>query len=145
MRESLARECRVFARYLTKQDAPDSVVAKYLDYHERFPDQPAAPFDGTLVRAASSSKALLLCADAYTATLRKHALLRRKLVLTLALLECTPPASDWLDGTSSSSSTGAVLRMISSAAGFAACLVAGVIVFEPVRLWSSATGGRRSD
>ena len=97
MRESLARECRVFARYLTNQDAPDSVIARYLDYHERFLNQHPASFEGTLVRAALSSAALRPCADAYTAAFRKNALLRRKLVLTLSLLECTPPLSDWLD------------------------------------------------
>jgi hypothetical protein len=144
MRESLTRECRVFARYLTDHDAPDSVIAKYLDYHERFPNQRSTVFDEALVRAALASAALRPCADAYTAAFRKNAALRRKLVLTLSLLESTPTASDWLDTPRSSSSAAALLRIVVGVAASAACLVAGVTVFEPVRLWCALTGGRDS-
>jgi hypothetical protein len=95
--KQLEREARIFSRYLTGLPATGYVADKYAAYHRGQP-MDGDPFDRFLVGIASLTPALTRIADCYAVRFRKGAALRKKLALVLALSECTPPTSAYLDG-----------------------------------------------
>jgi len=99
-RRRLEREARVFGRYLSGRTPPESLVAKYVDGHARADvaaGRGADRFDRFLVAFARAGVLPARVADVWSAFLRRRSVLRRKLVLAVALLECAPPGSTALD------------------------------------------------
>jgi hypothetical protein len=98
----LERECDTFCRAMVGRSAPDRVRAAYVRAHENGPilrDAPEKPtrFDDWLVRFARGSPTRTRFADSYAVFFARTTMLRRKLVLLLAILESTAPASRWID------------------------------------------------
>lgn len=98
----LERECDTFCRAIIGRSAPDQVRVAYVRAHETGPvlrDAPERPtrFDDWLVRFARGGPARTSLADSYAVLFARTTLLRRKLVLLLAILESTAPASRWID------------------------------------------------
>lgn len=99
-RAALAAECGVFCRYLVDRDAPPGEVAAYQRTHERGTVEAgvvSTSVDRALLRFARTAPALARTADAYAAVFAGASLLRRKLVLLLAILESRGPTTDALD------------------------------------------------
>lgn len=99
-RALLAAECGVFCRYLVDGDAPPDVVAAYQRAHERGTVEAgvvSSPVDRALLRLARTAPSLTRVADAYAAVFAGAGLLRRKLVLLLAILESRGPTAAALD------------------------------------------------
>ncbi len=99
-RERLEKECRVYTRYLTGLLPTDYVQQKYWAYCEDDSNSATLEsdfFDELLVRISSWGPWWTRLADSYASRFYKDALLRKKLVLALALLECSPPAFQYLD------------------------------------------------
>ena len=97
--EMLAAECRIFSRYLLGADAPRDVVSAYQRAHDVGAVATGAPrpIDRALMRVALWGPVFAQAADGYAATFSRASLLRRKLVLLLAILESrrdTPAALD---------------------------------------------------
>jgi len=95
---TLARECRVFTRWLTGLGANDHVIGKYsvahgsneaLTAHDRF--------DRLLLHLARMHRLTARLVDSYSALLRPRGVLRKKLVLLLAILETCPPYCDAIE------------------------------------------------
>ena len=125
---ALQRECDVFCRYLVGAAPAAYVIAQYVDFHtpDRFqPDR----FDGFLIRLASRGPLFTRLADTYASRFARRAILRRKLVLLLALLESTPPSSDYVDTVDRS----AFLRMAAWTAVYLVMLVAGAVLLAPAQ------------
>ena len=98
----LERECDVFCKAMIGRSSPESVRAAYVRAHETGPvlrDAPEKPtrFDHWLVRFARGGPTRTSLADSYAVLFARTTLLRRKLVLLLAILESTAPASRWID------------------------------------------------
>lgn len=94
-RESLAEECAQFVRYLTGLEASAALRAKYVQAHEpgcRGPVRSVDEEDDELVRIACHGPASARMADTWAAVFDRTGVLRRKLVLVLALLENGPDA-----------------------------------------------------
>lgn len=100
LQPNLERECRLFSHYLIDLSPSDYVLSKYQEAH-RFGSPPVGRpiqrFDSIVLWLALKNPFILRLADTYASLFYKQALLRRKLVLLLAILECSPGAFDQLD------------------------------------------------
>jgi hypothetical protein len=101
-RDVLAAECRSFSLYLMNQLPDAYVVEKYCTAHAagNILDSPHCnAFDAALVRLAPRNRFFTRLIDLYTSLFFKRALVRRKLVLLLAILESAAPSYAYFDST----------------------------------------------
>ncbi len=148
---ALDREAAVFVRYLTGADpsspgqggaAGDYVLAKYRDAHARGAVGEATDgFDAALVRWAAAGPLRARWVDGYARFFASGGLLRRKLVLVLALLESRAPTDALVDQVEPGSRAGFLAGMTLSMGLFALRLVGAALVLTPARLVLS---GRRA-
>jgi hypothetical protein len=139
----LEAEFRTFARHLIRADATPYQQAKYIEAHEKLGIAPATAFDRFLLGVARLGGIGVWLADAYTGLLARKSIVRSKLVLTLALLECAPPSFVELDKPTGRGVWRALLSMALRGFEFSLAFLLGVLVFTPARLWFAATGSRR--
>jgi len=130
--ERLERECEAFARYLTGAAAGDYLVEKYLQAHAQGAVGSGGAFDRALVALARRGTFLARLADAHARVFAPGGLLRRKLVLVLALLECSAP--ERVDSVTSRSARGFFLRAAWLGACFACLLALSILVCVPLRI-----------
>lgn len=144
--EALARECSVFARYLTGKGPGAYLLGWYAHAHTARPAfAPENAFDRFLLRVAGTSPALALLADSYASFFARHSALRKKLILILGILESLPPEAGFDERIEESSPAAAILRMGARGVLFALRLALAVIVFLPFHLLLSLRaqeGGR---
>jgi hypothetical protein len=137
------RECRVYSRYLIGQDPTDYVLRKYEEFHQRSPRITAkGAFDRALVAVSRWSPLAARAADIYASRFAKDSALRRKLVLTLALLECSPPSFERLDAPDPGGLAALCLRWSYAGARFALLLLVAVATLGPLHLVASLTEAR---
>jgi nucleoside-diphosphate-sugar epimerase len=95
---SIDAECAVFSRYLLGMAASEYVCLKYRAAHASLDAlSPAHLFDAFLVRFARTGPRFATVADAYAAVFAPHSLLRKKLVVLLAILETSSPECELID------------------------------------------------
>ena len=134
----LERECRVYTLYLTRQSADAYIIGKYVECHAtgRVAD-PRDSMDRALVDLSARTPFWARLADTYASRFHKHSTLRKKVVLTLALLECSPATFEYLDGVDAGGTAGTFARLAWSAVAYAGALVLAALVFLPVRVWTA--------
>lgn len=93
----LARECRVFCRYLVKQKPTHYVLEKYEQLHKKLDMEPADFHDSLLLKLASRTPLLTRSADAYSRFFRSNSLVRKKLAYLMAVLDVSPPYFRYYD------------------------------------------------
>ena len=137
----LERECSSYALYLSGSAPTRYVVEKYLDFHQKFgPYARLRSFDAFLLSLSARSAFWTRLADSYASVWRKDSILRKKIVLTLALLECAPPTSEMLDRVPGGGFAGAMVRLGMAAMRYSLTLVIATVLFTPARLWMAARG-----
>jgi hypothetical protein len=138
----LAREVDVFCRYLCGAPAGEYVLAQYLGAHAAgVVELPSTTsFDRALVRMARASPALTRALDAYARVFANGGLLRRKLVLLLAILETKSPTAEQLDAPTEGSRAGMLARMAWLGVVFAVLVVATALALVPVRVACALRG-----
>jgi hypothetical protein len=137
----LERECRTYARYLTGCPATPYVISKYLDFHLKIGNNPAGDrFDRLLLSVSARSSLWARLADSYATVWRKNSLLRKKLVLTLGLMECAPPAFERLDRVPPGGWFGTMVQLAVGASCYLCSLLAATVLFSPLRLWAAVVG-----
>ena|SRR5579871_4979983 len=137
----LERECRSYSHYLAGQAPTSYVIEKYMDYQNNIAAmEPSDRFDALLVSFSSRGPLCARLADSYASIWRKGSLLRRKLVLTLALLECTPPTFATLDRPPVSGWTPTIARLAVDAGCFAGSVAVSVALFAPIHIWMTVRG-----
>jgi hypothetical protein len=137
--QQLERECRAYTRYLCGQDASPYLIEKYLDFHQKLGHElKADSFDSFLVRMSARGGLWVGLSDSYARILRKNTVLRKKLIVVLALLECTPPSFEKLDSVPTGGIVGTVLRLAGTSARFVLTSALAVIIFFPARLWMTS-------
>lgn len=135
----LEQECQSYTRYLIGQPASAYVIAKYKDFHQKIGVcEGAGRFDRFLLSASARGPLWARLANTYATRWRKRSPVRRKLVLTLALLECAPPSFETLDRCPAGGGFGAILRLGLGALGYACSFFAATILFAPIHLWMTA-------
>ena len=141
----LERECRVFARYLIGTMPVDYAVQKYLAYH----DQSAAKattidtFDRVLLVVARMSHWGVCLADSYASRFRKHSVLRRKLVLVLAILECASPSYQVIDAAYQGNAVWIMARLVWHGAMYAVAVTTAALMLGPLHVATSLMGALR--
>ena len=136
-------ECRAFGRYLSGAEPTEYATCCYL---RLLPTAAVAEransllIERALVGAGRAGSLPLRIADAYARFFIPRSLLRRRLILLLAILESSAPAERSLNSGVEVSLPvlAAQLVMVMMASGL--CLVAGVVAFGPVHILSGVRG-----
>lgn len=140
-RNALSRECQVFSRYLVGRPPHDYILNKYLEAHRLAADYAGGSrFDRLLVTLAARGTAGASLADSYACLFARRSMLRRKLILLLAILESCAPARGFLDEIEPVSRVLLLLRLLGRGTLFLIRVVAAAIFLLPLQL---TLGGSR--
>jgi hypothetical protein len=140
----LERECDVFVRYLSGTAPSNYVRERYLAAHAAGVVEPrggATGFERWVVRRASSATWLVRALDAHQRVFANGSLLRRKLVLLLALLEVRAPHAEALDTPTGSSRAAMLFVLAWLGVRFALTVALTTLVLAPFQL-AFKLGGR---
>ena len=140
--QALAAEFGIFARYLGRAAPAARATTAYVASH---PSVGASPdtLDLWLVAVASRSTFGCALADSYARLARPQGTLRRKLVLTLAVLESSPVVHAAYDTARPSSAASAWVALAALGGGWALRTACAVTVFAPLHLAASVAGRER--
>jgi hypothetical protein len=136
---SVAEEFQRLARYLTGVEASDYQTSKYIRFHRFNAVAPAGGFERFLDTAAALGPLGLRLADAYSGTFCRAAPLQRKLMATVAILECSPPSFEIFD-TPRGEARWAYLRLATAAASGLLALAVAAMLFAPVHIGARLAG-----
>jgi hypothetical protein len=132
----LERECWSYALYLSGIEPSPYIIEKYLDFHQKFGARAGVPsFDAFLLSVSARGAFWARLADSYASMWRKDSILRKKIVLTLGLLECAPPVFEKLDRVPGGGFAGSILRLGMAAALYSLTLLIATVLFTPARVW----------
>jgi hypothetical protein len=138
-RLALTAECRILTRALIGVEPSPPVLNAYQRAHELGVAELAAvqrsPTDRALMRVALGGPSLARAADGYAAMFARRSLLRRKLVLLVAILESRRVTADALETARRGSRAAWLARMMVRAAACGVRLVAVSFLVLPLRLW----------
>ena len=140
MRSALTHECTLLHHYLLGNTPGSYVIEKYGAAHEHLPQltHAASWFDGFLLRASHVHPILLRLIQAYTRIFLPAALVRKKAVLLLAIIECCAPSLVSIQAARKRSPAAAILTSALTVAGFGLELILAAIVFAPIHLVGAA-------
>ena len=143
-RATLERECAAFVRYLGAGAGDAYVIAQYVAAHEAGVVESArtSGFERSVVALARALPWSVRALDAHARVFGNGSLLRRKLVLLLAILETRAPHDEALDTPNPGSNLGMFVRMAWLGAVFAALVVVTAVLLLPVRVVWLAGGAR---
>lgn len=131
--QALARECDVFCVYLVGRSATPFVAGKYTAAHSCDPRYLAAsPFDSFLLALARLSPHLAQWADSYACVAARASLLRRKLILLVAILESCSPENGFEEQIQDTSATTVMARMGWRGLLFGARFLLAALLLAPV-------------
>jgi nucleoside-diphosphate-sugar epimerase len=141
----LDAECDVFTRHLIGRTPDAYVRAKYLEAHTALPAlSPRDAFDSFLVSFARRGRLFAKVAGAHAALLAPAALLRKKMVLLLAILETCPPTHRMIDAPVGGRPFPALLALGGIGVSAVLALVVGSLILLPIRgVLALASGGSR--
>ena len=138
----LERECVTLGHYLVGVPPDSYVRSKYLQAHVEGLFDSAGGFDRLLMRLATSGRLGAKLADSYARIFSPTSLLRRKLVLLLAILETCAPSFHLIDELDSRSRSLLVLRMSARVAGSVLAVVAATPFLLPAQMVLARKNGR---
>lgn len=134
----LEKEFRNFTNYLIGYEPDGYIKSKYVQGHRITEiDRDSGSFDMLLVRMANRSKVLARLADTYTSGFYKNALLRKKLLLLLAILESCGPTYRHIDTVNERSVIALYVKVAQKAAVFVLTLILSCIIFAPLKFLTS--------
>jgi NADH dehydrogenase len=132
---TLEGECHVFTRHLIGGDPTPYIVEHYVRAHQASGRlMPGDRFDRLLVRIAARHRLLARCADSYARVFVPASLLRRKLVLLLAILETAPETHRVIDAPPGGGAMLIAGRLIGQGVLWLAGLLAAAVLLAPVQL-----------
>ncbi len=141
----LTKECSAWSRYLVDRAPSAAVLARYLEAHAQGiveGPQSCSSFDRALVRVARGAPFLARLCDVHARIFRPAGLLRRKLVLLLALLESDRQSHARVDEVSAGSRLGLSLALGTWLVRFVLLTVLGLFLFLPLRMVCGLFGTR---
>jgi hypothetical protein len=130
---SLVAEHNVLARYLANVGATQYQSEKYVAAHCQRSIAPVNAFDRRLLHLSRSSVIGLAIVDAYTGTFYRVSVVQLKLVLTLAILECSPPSFAVVDAPDPGGRR-VLWRIARRVIGAAGLLLVAVAILGPVHM-----------
>jgi hypothetical protein len=134
--DELAREAATFARYLCGVAAGEYVVERYRAAHALglVELRATSSFERAVVALARRGTWSARAMDASTRLVQPAGLLRRKLVLLLALLESRSPPAEAIDAPTAGSRSGLLLHAAGLTLLYGVHALAGLLILAPVRL-----------
>lgn len=132
----LSSECNIFVRYVLGVTASDYLIHNYVAAHRARPEElgfTEDTFGRLLLERARKGPGWTWLVDCYSRVFRTECLLRRKLVLLLALLECSPSGSRHFRQSCEASPLRTVAELAMRATNFAAGLILASVLFLPLR------------
>jgi hypothetical protein len=139
----LKDEFRILARHVASAEGTPYQQGKYIEAHEKLGLGPSTGFERFLLSVARMGAVGIWLADGYSGLLARKSIVRSKLVLTLALLECSPPTFAALDKPTRGGLWVALFATGLRGVEFVLALLLGTLVFAPAQLWFAATSPRR--
>jgi NADH dehydrogenase len=131
----LARECRIFTLHLLRAVPGDYVTGRYVDAHRVLSGLTIDdPFETCLLRFAGTHRIAVAIADAYARMFLPASVLRKKLVLLLAIAETGPATYRLVDSPVRGRPAAVAARLVVRGTVAVIWLAAGVILFGPARL-----------
>jgi len=131
----IEQECRTLTRYLIGCYPEPYVTEKYSLGHSATTDFTESDrFGRLLTRVARIHPLLTKMADSYARLFVPHTLLRKKLVLLLAILETCAPSYRLLEDTDSGSRTLLLFRLAWRGTGAVLSLLVGAVLLSPLHL-----------
>jgi hypothetical protein len=132
---SIKQECERFTQYLLDGPVYPYAVRKYVQAHQVCDDfSTGDAFDLFLVRAARVHWVVTKAADGYARFFAPRTLLRKKLVLLLAILETSSPSSRFLESAVIMPLPLLLLRLAVRGLLSTLSFTAAVVVFLPAQL-----------
>lgn len=144
---ALTRECAMLHRYLVG-GAPSAYAAdKYVAAHDQLPvlRQSAGWFDRLLLGAALVHPIFMRLAQVYARIFAPTALVRKKAVLLLAIIECCAPSLTSIQAARTRAPLLAIAASTITVAGFTLGLLVAALVFGPLHLASLVGRSGRGD
>lgn len=138
--DRLLHECKNYTRYLISQEPTTYIQNEYVKAHQRNPAlsvDPANRFDEFLVSFSTKGSFAARMVDAYANLFYKNSLLRRKIILMLALLESVAPFAAVFDAPESSNPVGIILRLGWRGFLFVLALSLALVILIPARIFQS--------
>lgn len=132
----LDAEARLFARYLAGCEADAYVCGKYREAHHLpglIESATASAFDSFVLGVARRGPLCARLADVYTRRFFPRSVVRRKLLLTLAILECASSSFVRFEAGEWGGSAAFWLRMPAKVFTFGACLLISLVFFSAAR------------
>jgi len=136
-RDALDRESLVFCRYLVGEKPNDYIQMKYREAHRNHSlasQDPSTSAEDLLVRIARISPLATRIIDSYTRVVHPISLVRKKLVLLLAILESSAPTHKYMDSVDAISIPAFLLRSIQRVLSFALLSTVAILVVSPLDL-----------
>ena len=132
---SLEKECRVFTRYLLGVEADAAVIDRYQAAMAALPTLTIeSAWDRALLSLARTGTFGVRCADSFAALFAKSSMLRKRLVMLLAILETRAPYFEHIDRPIGGSLPLVIARVALSGTTSALLLVVGALILIPMRL-----------
>jgi hypothetical protein len=138
MTELLERECEVFSRCLSGEPPGDYVRQQYLAAHRAGAVEApggATPFERAVVTLARLGPGMARALDAHARVFANGSLLRRKLVLLLALLEVRSRHAERIDTPTGSSTFALFAALAWLGLRFVVTVFVTALALLPVRLY----------
>jgi hypothetical protein len=132
---SIERECRVFTEHLIGQVPNSYVLRKYEEAHATTPFYVCmGAFDAFLVSVAGFHCKLAKLADCYARIFFPTALLRKKLILLLAILETSSPSFLAVEAVDGGSRAILIARLCGRLFVFTGSLILAALLFAPMQI-----------
>ena len=133
----LSRECDVFCRYLLKQEPNDYIRKKYQKAHQAEGSTLKAfddAFDVKLLKIATLHHFATRIVDTYTVIFFKHSIVRKKLILLLAILESCGSTCHYLDSFNQLPKSILFIRIMKYVMAFSIVILVSMIVLCPIHI-----------
>lgn len=133
---ALDRECALFCRYLIGESPDPYVIEWYGRAHTSRPDlfTPASGAEAPLLAVAHRGRAWTRMADAFSRVVLPGSILRRKLALLSAILECSPTTFEAFETPVVRSIWSWWFSAAMTGVKFATTLIAGMVLLGPRHL-----------
>lgn len=133
-KEILERECKRFTKYLINCNPTAYIQEKYLEGHKVSNiENDIDCFDTFLINAANRNSFIIQLADIYTSVFYRKAVLRKKFVLLLAIIESHSSICSNIDSISENSKISLFTKTIQKALVFSLLLLLSSVAFFPIR------------
>ena len=133
---TLTDECAALCLYLVGHAPSVYIVTKYCEAHDKSSaeeNMPCDRFDRFVLAFARMNTICTKLADIYTRWFYKRSVLRRKLLLLLAILECSPSTYSYFEAGETYSRAHFWISMLAKGIGFSLYFTVSAVSFSVVR------------